>query len=217
MSKSFVLLLFGVYCLHAQNTLRFNSEIGGSVFYSYSNTVSTHSSGDPVHHSIHQLQLEPEFGWFVLQKIQLLVDVDYALTYSKWDVIQGLSNDLNDQRYSLFTGRSQTHRVGLFIGCSYNINLNKEILLFFGPKIGLSTTRSTVRYDQPFPFNFAMDTGWQPVELSFPSFFCGTKCFFNPCWALVLRVQYTKTERYQGYSNESNDAVVFGLGITRML
>ena len=211
MSKLFILFLFAVPCLYAQDSLKSPFEIGGSFFYSYSNTVSSYFNEYPVHHKTHQLQCEPEFGWFILPSVELLVDMNYTLMYSISDEAQML----NSEQSLPYNVQSQTHRIGLFIGCSYNVHLNNGILLFLGPKIGYSTTRWIEVSNDPNMYP-SWDTGWQPVEFSFPSFTCGTKFFFNPRWALVLQAQYIKTYHYQGISNDNNGTIDFGLGITKI-
>jgi hypothetical protein len=204
-------LAFGLSSSSAQDGTNFLYETNGSIFYSYSNTYSPLPPNNTISQKSHQLQLEPELGWFVVPAIELLIDLHYSFAYSSYTPVTAIDNGM----YILSSEHSLTHRIGLYLGFSYNIPVNEEITSFIGTKAGFSQTRDIYTYDGSLDGPPNIDTGWKPSEFSFPSFFCGAKFYFNPRWALVLKAQYIKTNRYQGYSNQKNDAIDFGLGIAR--
>jgi hypothetical protein len=210
--KLIMLLIFGFSFIYGQESKVYSYEISGSVLYSYSYTVSPFDSNNSYFIRTHQLQFEPEFGYFIISSCELIAGINYNLSYL------GSNTFISEQigHYRKSTDQSQTHRIGLFVGGSYNLYINDMLTLFLGTKIGFSTTRYFSSYDDPNLSFENYDTHWTQIELTFPSFFCGTKLYFNSKWAIILKAQYLKTNHYRGHYQDDNDSVLFGLGISKL-
>ncbi len=111
----------------------------------------------------------------------------------------------------------QIHRIGTFLGVAYNYYINKSLILILGTKAGVSITRWIESNDWPDGYSFSYDSGWRRTELSFPSFWIGIKTNLNPKWRILFKVQYIKTNNYEGYENQNNELIALGMGFHFLL
>ncbi len=184
-------------------------EIGGNILYSYSHTVLSYTNVSGVYR-IEQTQLEPEFGFYLDPNIELIFDLSYGLNYYSSNApISNIDLTVLD--------KLQIHRLGAFLGAAYNYKINKSIILVLGTKAGLSITRWIESDDWPDGFSTYYDSGWRRIELSFPAFWSGVKINVNPKWDILFKVQYIKTKHYQGFDNQDNDLIAFGVGFSFLL
>ena len=194
--------------LSAQTNQQSLFEIGGSVLYSYSNTVTLYKNVSGLYRT-HQFQFEPEFGYYLNSNLELLLDLNYTMEFFRNNVpISGYDGYLTD---SIAISKSRSHRIGLFLGVAYNYCLNDNLIVFGGSKVGISSSRFLSSLEFP-NYSVSQDSHWSSMEFSFPSFFVGTKIFLDSRWKLLFKVQYIKTYNYEGVNNKENDSIAFGIG-----
>ena len=194
--------------LSAQANQQSLFEIGGSVLYSYSNTVTLYKNVSGLYRT-HQFQFEPEFGYNLNSNFELLLDLNYMMEFSRNNVpISGYDGYLTD---TIAIYKSRSHRLGLFLGVAYNYCLNDNLIVFGGTKIGISSSRFLSSLERP-NYSVSQDSDWSSLEFSFPAFFVGTKIFLDSKWKLLFKVQYIKTYNYEGENNKENDSIAFGMG-----
>ncbi len=207
--KIVIISILGTVSLLAQKKFHSNFEVGGSILYSYSNNNLQYDNIQSFYKN-HQLQFEPELGYYLNSNLELILDINYTMEYDKSGPI--ILNP--DPLYMNDNNSFQMHRIGIFIGTAYNLKINEELITFIGTKIGVSERRwISTGQNQLFYY----DSGWKKAELSFPSFFGGIKICINPNLTLLFKVQYIRTYRYEGYENEDNDFIVFGIGFLTFL
>lgn len=212
MKYKFIFFLYTI-SLVAQTDRQSLFEIGGSVLYSYSNTVTLYKNVSGLYRT-HQFQFEPEFGYYINSNLELLIDVNYTMEFLRNNVpISGYNGYLTD---SITVYKSRSHRIGLFLGAAYNYNLNDNLIVFGGTKVGISFSRFLTSAEGPY-YSDSQDSGWSPMEFSFPSFFVGTKIFLDSRWMLLFKIQYVKTYDYEGAKNKENDSIAFGIGFLILL
>ena len=174
---------------HAQNKYSI-FEIGGNILFSYSNTNSPFGPDDSGFYKELQFQIEPEIGYYVTSNIEILLDLNYTFDYVKNNVFTSYPNN----SYTKWIYKTYNHRLGIFGGISYNYHINNTLLLFIGTKIGVSATRYILSNNEPNFNILEMDSGWKYAEITFPAFFCGTKIFLNPSWALGFKDSISKNK-----------------------
>jgi hypothetical protein len=175
-------------------------ELLGSISYNNS-TVGVASSGVyAMSQSLNSqnLMVRPSIGYFLIDEIEILFDVQYVLTYLH-----------DDNGYDPFKWWS--HRLGFSIGASYNYPINQFITPFLGTRIGTSWSRMHSEAGVP------EDYGWGKPEISFPDLFIGTRLFVSKDWAFVISIEYSKTKPYSNFpiywdKNEST-SVNFGFSV----
>lgn len=227
MKYLFILCLIGFNFVLAQDSLKHAIEIGGNLQYNYTNTYYPDGLYATSYDKLHTIIIQPEFGYFVYNKIEIIVDLEYTHSYLVYNSLQSITSKY--ERPEEIINTESLHRIGIFTGIVYNISFNNSVVLFGGIRLGLSSSRSIWTYkgtrtvvsgqglEEIEYINEKYDTGWRPREFSFPSFMIGTKFFLIPDWAIILKAQYTKTYWYDGYKNQTNDCITLGIGFVTLL
>jgi hypothetical protein len=180
-------------------------ELFGTVSFNYSN-LSTDTIGIPspvvgsrFSTNTQTLMVRPTFGYFLTDQIEILADIHYTLSYTRIKVVPQTG-------YQWWS-----HRPGLALGGSYNFDINPLLRAFVGTRIGASWSRILYATDPPG------DYSWGKAEITFPDLFVGGRFYAGKDWALVMLVEYSKTEPYldlpYGWAKNESTSVAFGFSV----
>ncbi len=211
--KIFILSIIITISSLAQNKLSSHFDIGGTILYSYSNSTLQYDN-IPSYFKVQQLQFEPELAYYINPSLEVVFDINYTMEIDKSGLIVFNPDVVFINGYE----ENQMHRLGILLGPAYNYEVNKDLNLFIGTKLGISETRWIVQFNKSgqTQTNYS-DSGWRDAGFLFPCFFGGIKICLDPEWSLLFKVQYIRTNGYEGIENQNNDLIVFGIGVSAFL
>jgi hypothetical protein len=144
------------------------------------------------------VSFQPTGGYFLTKNIELLIDVQYMLSFTHDNSI-----------------KYWDHTLGFDIGASYNYQINPFLSIFLGSKIGLNWQREIMK-----EFVYSNDNGWSKRQISFPIFLLGGRFVVTKDWSILALVEYSKTDLYSPiaqWTKNNNEDVSFGLGFSVFL
>jgi hypothetical protein len=196
-----VFLFIFTYTSYAQDsTFHRKYELMGSMSYNFSITLSQLAGeGSISTFRTHSILVSTSTGYFLNPKIELLFDLNYTFYYTY------------NGAYFL-TQREWDHRFGFKAGAAYNWNINKNVELFTGAKIGISWTRSS--YDNSSRKDYA--STWRKPEIAFPVLLFGSRflitknCSFTP----LIEYEYIGNKENIYFWTRSNHNISLNFGIS---
>ena len=219
-----LILFFSISATIAQTDSSSSFELIGNLQYNYTNYSSPYGHYATSYSKSHTLILQPELGYFIVDQFEIFADLEYSLIISLWNSLESI-NSSYERPESQIDYDNLTHRIGFYFGTGYNFSISETTDLFFGTRIGIASSRRNM-FSEGFqtihtvggskriePVNTSYDSGWSDAVVSFPSFALALKLFPNPDLILILKIQYTKTNSYNGSPDNNIEELTFGIGL----
>jgi hypothetical protein len=164
-------------------------ELRGAVSFTF--TQWTDNPG--FYYKTHTLEFTPSCGYFLIDEIELLLDLQYAYSSTQ----NGFAGEADME--------TREHQLGLAVGVAYNYRVSPLFTPFLGTKIGLSWDRQK--------FGNIPDRGWGRRQISFPDIILGGRMFVSRDWAILVFAEYSKTAPLLHWDKDETVKIGFGFSV----